>query len=188
MKYGFQRILFQATIVFEALLGILLIFGVLCSALGVLAKLNFADLLYEPEHITAYLNLIATIVLSIEFTKMLCSHTLDSVVEVVSMAIAREIIAHDTTAVQNLLGVLAIAVLFTIRKFCYIPKLDRQSDLNITKQALRHPFKTEATMDYILGTSHHDEEGHILDGHMARETGAGGDEKKEEVRVTIETK
>ena len=125
MKYRIQTTLYHLTILLESIIGVFLILGVIFAILGLAYSLNFVRLLTVPEYITTYLSLVATIVLSIEFTKMLCTHSLDSVVEVLSMAIAREIIAHETTAIQNLLGVVAIAILFVIRKYCFIPQLDK---------------------------------------------------------------
>lgn len=125
MKYRIQSTLYHMTIILEAVIGIFLILGVVFSIAGLARSLDFVHLIETPSHITTYLSLVATIVLSIEFTKMLCTHSLDSVVEVLSMAIAREIIAHETTLVQNLIGVIAIAILFLVRKYCYVPKLDK---------------------------------------------------------------
>lgn len=128
MKYRIQTTLYHLTILLESVIGIFLILGVVFAVLGLARSLNFLRLFLLPEQLTNYLSLVATIVLSIEFTKMLCTHSLDSVVEVLSMAIAREIIAHETTAVENLLGVVAIAILFIVRKHCYVPKLDERHE------------------------------------------------------------
>lgn len=128
MKYRIQTTLYHLTILLESVIGIFLILGVVFAVLGLARSLNFLRLFLLPEQITNYLSLVATIVLSIEFTKMLCTHSLDSVVEVLSMAIAREIIAHETTAVENLLGVIAIAILFIVRKHCYISQLDHHNE------------------------------------------------------------
>ena len=128
MKYRIQTTLYHLTILLESVIGIFLILGVVFAVLGLARSLNFLRLFLLPEQLTNYLSLVATIVLSIEFTKMLCTHSLDSVVEVLSMAIAREIIAHETTAVENLLGVVAIAILFVVRKHCYVPKLDEHHE------------------------------------------------------------
>ncbi len=139
MKYRIQTTLYYLTIFLESVIGIFLILGVVFSIMGLASSLDFLHLLDNPAHITEYLGLVATITLSIEFTKMLCTHSLDSVVEVLSMAIAREIIAHETTAIQNLLGVIAIAVLFTVRKYCFISQLDKSDNIvhrSLTKDTL----------------------------------------------------
>lgn len=133
MKYRIQSALYHMTIILEAVIGVFLILGVVFSIAGLARSLDFLHLVEKPGHITTYLNVVATIVLSIEFTKMLCTHSLDSVVEVLSMAIAREIIAHETTLAQNLVGVIAIAILFIVRKYCYVSKLDKPDH---AKQAL----------------------------------------------------
>ena len=125
MKYRIQTTLYHLTILLESVIGVFLVLGVVFAILGLARSLNFVQLLSMPDHITEYLSMVATIVLSIEFIKMLCTHSLDSVVDVLSMAIAREIIAHETTAAQNLLGVISIAILFIVRKYCFIPHLDK---------------------------------------------------------------
>lgn len=141
MKYRIQSTLYHLTIILESVVGIFLVLGVVFAILGLAYSLDFVKLLDDPAHVTTYLSVVATIVLSIEFTKMLCTHSLDSVVEVLSMAIAREIIAHETTAVQNLLGVIAIAILFLIRKYCFIPQLDKpdQTHRSLARETL-HDF------------------------------------------------
>lgn len=56
---------------------------------------------------------------------MLCSHTLDSVIEIMLLAIARQMIVEHTSPVENLIAVASIGVLYLVRKYLYIPKLDR---------------------------------------------------------------
>ena len=51
--------------------------------------------------------------------KMLCKHTPDTLVEVMMFAIARQMIVEHTSPQQNLIVVLAIAILFTIKKFFF---------------------------------------------------------------------
>ena len=59
------------------------------------------------------------LVICIEFVKMLCKHTPDTLVEVMMFAIARQMIVEHTSPQQNLIVVLAIAILFTIKKFFF---------------------------------------------------------------------
>ena len=59
------------------------------------------------------------LVICIEFVKMLCKHTPDTLVEVMMFAIARQMIVEHTSPQQNLLVVLAIAILFAIKKFLF---------------------------------------------------------------------
>ena len=68
------------------------------------------------------------LVICIEFVKMLCKHTPDTLVEVMMFAIARQMIVEHTSPQQNLLVVLAIAILFAIKKFLF-GKLDDINEL-----------------------------------------------------------
>ena len=66
-----------------------------------------------------FISAIINLVICIEFVKMLCKHTPDTLVEVMMFAIARQMIVEHTSPQQNLLVVLAIAILFTIKKFLF---------------------------------------------------------------------
>ena len=61
------------------------------------------------------------IVIGIEFIKMLAKHSPGSVLEVLLYAIARHMIVGHEDAVQNLVSVGAIALIFVIRKFFFVP-------------------------------------------------------------------
>lgn len=73
----------------------------------------------ESEHIYQFVGVAFNLVICIEFIKMLCKHTPDTLVEVLMFAIARQMIVEHTTPTQNLIGILSIAVLFAIKKFLF---------------------------------------------------------------------
>ncbi len=52
-----------------------------------------------------------------ELIKMLCKHTPETVIEVLAFALARHLIVVHATPLENLITVIAIAVLFAIRRF-----------------------------------------------------------------------
>ena len=66
-----------------------------------------------------YLSIAFNFVIGIEFIKMLCKHTPETVIEVLLFAIARQLIVEHMTIFQNLIGVLAIAALFATRKYLF---------------------------------------------------------------------
>ena len=71
------------------------------------------------EEIYGFVGIAFNLVICIEFIKMLCKHTPDTLVEVLMFAIARQMIVEHTTPLENLIGISAIAVLFAIRKFLF---------------------------------------------------------------------
>ena len=75
-----------------------------------------------------FLKMMFNLIIGIEFIKMLCRHDLDSVVEVLLFAVARYMIVEHLSIYQTLVGVIAIAILFVIRKFLFISAIDKQED------------------------------------------------------------
>ena len=57
----------------------------------------------------------------IEFIKMLAKHSPGSSLEVLLYAIARHLVVGHDSAVENLLSVGAIALIFIVRKFFFVP-------------------------------------------------------------------
>ena len=64
-----------------------------------------------------YLESAMTLAIGIEFVKMLCQHSAQTVVEVLMFATARQMVVEHLGPAETLLGVLSIAVLFAIRKY-----------------------------------------------------------------------
>ena len=61
------------------------------------------------------------IVIGIEFIKMLAKHSPGSSLEVLLYAIARHMVVGHESALENLLSVGAIALIFIVRKFFFVP-------------------------------------------------------------------
>ena len=57
------------------------------------------------------------LVICIEFVKMLCKHTPDTLVEVMMFAIARQMVVEHLNMGETLIGVVAIGIIFAIRKY-----------------------------------------------------------------------
>ncbi|MDD4849095.1 MAG: transporter [Gemmiger sp.] len=75
----------------------------------------------DNESFQVFLGHALNLVIGIEFIKMLAKHTPGSALEVLLYAIARHMIVGTGTATENLLSLLAIGLIFVIRKFCFVP-------------------------------------------------------------------
>lgn len=120
-----QAILYDAAMFMELMIGLIIIVALLISTLGLLHGLGV--LYVERMNDYAFREFLAgafNVVIGIEFLKMLCRHTLSSVIEVLLFAIARGMVAEHTTPMENLLSIVAIAILFLVRKYLFIPGLD----------------------------------------------------------------
>lgn len=59
------------------------------------------------------------LVIGIEFVKMLIKHTPESVIEVLVFAIARKLIVGHASNIELFIDIIAITLLFVIRKYLY---------------------------------------------------------------------
>lgn len=80
-----------------------------------LVAINHSDL----EAFNNYLASAFNLVIGIEFIKMLCKHTPDTVIEVLLFAIARQLIVEHTSTMETLIGIISIGILFATRKYLF---------------------------------------------------------------------
>ena len=71
----------------------------------------------DTEFFSTFLSQALSLVVGVEFVKMLCQHSAQTVVEVLMFATARQMVVEHLGPTETLLGVLSIAVLFAIRKY-----------------------------------------------------------------------
>ncbi len=118
-KQGMRsRIGLGASFVEIYLTGIILI-GVVFFSFDIVAEL--VDIVRSFPHfdfsIHDFLSHILSLIIAIEFIKMLTKHTPGSAIEVILFAIARNIIINEGSMLDSLIGVVAIAVLFAVRYY-----------------------------------------------------------------------
>lgn len=90
-----------------ALAGIRLIYAI--------TEVSLMDM--DIDFFTEFLANALSLVVGVEFVKMLCRHSAQTVVEVLMFATARQMVVEHMAPAQTLIGVIAIAILFAIRKF-----------------------------------------------------------------------
>ena len=70
-----------------------------------------------PGQFTEFLGNAMTLLIGVEFVKMLAKHTAENLLEVLMFAIARQMVVEHLNTIETLIGVVAIAVIFAIRKY-----------------------------------------------------------------------
>lgn len=63
------------------------------------------------------LSISLALVISVEFVRMLCKHTPETVIDVLLFAIARQIVVYHDAPIDMLIGVAAIIGLFAAKKY-----------------------------------------------------------------------
>lgn len=81
----------------------------------------------QPSQFTEFLSTILNLLIGVEFVKMLARHTAENLLEVLMFAIARQMVAEHLNMVETLVGVIAIAALFAVRKYLLLkPSSDKE--------------------------------------------------------------
>lgn len=129
MNSDFRDKLSNAATVVEITLGMVILIACIVSGIGMVAMTDMNKLFGDPTYLQARMSSACLIIIGIELIKMITSYTIDSVVDVMLLAIARQMIVEHTSPQENLLAVLSVGVLFVIRKFLYISRLDKRREL-----------------------------------------------------------
>ena len=102
-------------------IGWIVLIGLLLSMIPLLQWMP--GLLFDGNdvEVSIFLQRALDIVIGIEFIKMLAKHSPGSSLEVLLYAIARHMVVGHESALDNLISVGAIALIFVVRKFFFVP-------------------------------------------------------------------
>lgn len=118
MRKKLQDKMFELSYILELFISVLVGIAVVILAVYMVIEMT------KPEFygvgieslVTIYDKAIA-LAIGAELIKMLCKHTPETIIEVLAFALARHLIIGPVSAWENLVTIVAIAVLFAIRKF-----------------------------------------------------------------------
>ena len=118
MHSNFVKRLLKAAWVLELVVAVLIL-AVTLLDLFLLGEGTLSQVLGGSFSADAFFADAMTIVVGIEFVKMLMLHTPRAVTDVLLFAIARQLVVNHSSAVDTLLGVAAVALIFVIKKFLH---------------------------------------------------------------------
>lgn len=121
LKYALRDQVSEMASFLEVIISVLVLLGLLISAVPVAREMLELWSNGSTDSFQTFLGHAFNLVIGIEFIKMLAKHSPGSALEVLLYAIARNMILGHGSAVENLLGVVAIGLIFVIRKFCFVP-------------------------------------------------------------------
>ena len=123
MKMTLQTIMQKMTSYVELVLSEFLLLVVVALSVRLIAQ-SVPQVWSQQIDVMYYLESAMTLAIGIEFVKMLCTHTSETVIEILLFAISRQMIVEHLSATETILGVGATAGLFAVRKylFCTIHK------------------------------------------------------------------
>lgn len=78
----------------------------------------------KASQFTEFLGNILTLIIGVEFVKMLAKHTAENLLEVLMFAIARQMIVEHLDMIDTLIGIISIAIIFAVRKYLLLKSTD----------------------------------------------------------------
>ena len=123
MKMTLQTIMQKMTSYVELVLSEFLLLVVVALSVRLIAQ-SVPQVWSQQIDVMYYLESAMTLAIGIEFVKMLCTHTSETIIEILLFAISRQMIVEHLSTTETIIGVGAIAGLFAVRKylFCTIHK------------------------------------------------------------------
>ena len=123
MKMTLQTIMQKMASYVELVLSEFLMLVVVALSVRLIAQ-SVPQVWSQQIDVMYYLESAMTLAIGIEFVKMLCTHTSETIIEILLFAISRQMIVEHLSTTETIIGVGAIAGLFAVRKylFCTIHK------------------------------------------------------------------
>ncbi len=123
MKFVRDKLSHAASAV-EVALGILILAACVVCSLGLVFTTDLSQLLIDPAYLRERLSDVCLIIIGVELIEMIASHSIGAVVDVLLLAVARQMIVEHTAPMENMFTILSVGLLFVIRKYLYVSALD----------------------------------------------------------------
>ena len=139
IKERIDRVIEKVLIVIEtiiAIFSVLVLSGLLVEMIHQILS-NPTAFMSGEDAVSDYLHHMLTIVIGLEFVKLLMHLTPANILEVLIMAISRGIIVSHGTAVDNLLSIVCIVALFAAKRFL-IPRAELHKGIDEEVQEHHH--------------------------------------------------
>ncbi len=134
-----RKRLYQVSEGLELIIALVAVIGVVIAAVNLFPEL----LVYwqnrmDTEAFLIFLDAVFDVVIGVEFIKMLCKPSSQNIMEVLIFLIARHMIVQKTSALEDLLSVVSIGILFFFRRFMLATKPDKEQNVPELLGAIRN--------------------------------------------------
>lgn len=118
LRRHLNEVIYSVSRYIEIALSLVILVVIVLAGMRLIHEIvNTSILSMDTEFFTSFLSQALSLVVGVEFVKMLCQHSALTVVEVLMFATARHMVVQHLTLTETLIGVISIAILFAIRKY-----------------------------------------------------------------------
>ncbi len=118
MRKKLQDIMFEISYLFELFIAVIVGVAIMILAARMVVDMTNLELYHKgADSLVKFLDNAIILAIGAELIKMFCKHTPETVIEVLAFALARQLIIGHAASWENLITVVAIAILFAVRRF-----------------------------------------------------------------------
>jgi uncharacterized membrane protein (DUF373 family) len=115
----FHKLIVKMPTFLEKIIAAILLVGVFYGGFNVVMEaFNFGSI-EASQYLENLLNSAFSVIIVIEFVRMLVKHSMNTIIEVLIFAIARGLVAGHEAAIYVLIRVISIAILLFARKYLF---------------------------------------------------------------------
>lgn len=138
-KEKFSSLMFKIIQIFEMIVAIFITIVIIFILYNLTSQIINADIFQmSSSDFSAFLASALSLVVGLEFVKLLCQHTPENLIEVLMLAISRQMVVEHLNTFQMLLGVFSIVALLAAKKY-----LTNMTNNKIIKSKSENAEKTE---------------------------------------------
>ena len=143
IRKHFNELIYNTARYTEIALSIVIIIVIALSGLRLILTTAGTSIM-DTSFFTSFLSQALSLVVGVEFVKMLCRHSAQTVVEVLLFATARQMVVEHLDPVQTLIGIIGIAILFAVRKYLMTDSDDMTPhQKNASEESSKKAFSSE---------------------------------------------
>ena len=140
IRKHFNELIYNVARYTEIVLSIVILIVIALSGLRLIYTTAGTSILnMDTDFFTTFLSQALSLVVGVEFVKMLCRHSAQTFVEVLLFATARQMVVEHLDPTQTLIGIIGIGILFAIRKYLMTDSDDMTPHLHEEKSEKSRP-------------------------------------------------
>lgn len=117
-----RNTLYHSCNILELLMAFIVLIAIVIASFSLGdAFIDFWHTRFSNDAFLTFVGSIFNILIGIEFLKMLCQPSEDTVLEVLMFLVARHMIIEHTTVYENLITIISIGLIFAIKKYLNLP-------------------------------------------------------------------
>lgn len=117
-----RKFLYSSCNVLEILMALIVLAAIVIAGFSLGdAFMDFWHARFSNDAFLTFVGSVFSILIGIEFLKMLCLPSEDTVLEVLMFLVARHMIIEPSTVYENLVAIISIGLIFAIKKYLNIP-------------------------------------------------------------------